>query len=71
MNDWQDLRKKNEENMLQEMSALKPGEQVILSETIKFEMDNRHINSPSYKVELKRIIERNIRSAGEHEGGAR
>lgn len=65
MSDWNTLQKRNEDNMANLMSKLSPEEQSILGQVIDFELQNRHIISPAYKTELKRVVEQVVRLRGD------
>jgi hypothetical protein len=61
MSDWQELRQRNQGNIVAVMSRLRPEEQLIFQQVLQFELENRHINSPQYKEPIKTIFEQNIR----------
>ena len=50
MSDWQELRQRNQKNIIAVMGRLRPEEQLIFQQVLQFELENRHINSPQYKT---------------------
>jgi hypothetical protein len=64
MNEWDELKIRNQNNMTKVLSGLNPQEQVIFQQVIDFELENRHIHDGGalrYKVPMKKIVEQNIR----------
>ena len=62
MQDWKELREKNEENIVAVLSQLSAEEQLIFQQVIDFELENRHLHMPPYKEAIRKIVEQNTRS---------
>ena len=57
---WRILRQKNNDNIISILEELTSEEQVLFNQVVSFEQDNRHLLSPSFKLELKKYVEQAI-----------
>ena len=62
MENWKELREKNQENIVAVLGQLSAEEQLIFQQVIDFELENRHLHAPPYKEAIKKIVEQNTRN---------
>lgn len=61
---WNELKSQNQQNMAKVLGEMSPEERIIFDRVIKFELENRHLQTPRFRPDVRTIVEQAIRPSG-------